>query len=163
MDIPAHLIVHQTQHWILNHHLTSALPGYLMLGSRAPAGSLADLPAAALAELGELQGLIQRILEEQLQPKWLYIGRFGHSPGFPIHFHFIPVYSWVEDAFWADERYRVLQRFGDSSLGGTDGAELTLFIWREFGEAEQAPVIHGPGIDGVIARLREAFGQVACG
>ncbi|SDI99411.1 Diadenosine tetraphosphate (Ap4A) hydrolase [Pseudomonas delhiensis] len=158
MDIPHRLIVHQTQHWTLNHHMASALPGYLMLGSRAAAGSLADLPAAALAELGVLQARTQRILEEQLQPRWLYIGRYGHSPGFPVHFHFIPVYPWVEDAFWADERYRALQRFGNPALGGTDGAELTLFIWREFGEAEQPPAIHGPDIDSVIARLREAFG-----
>ena len=54
MNIPPRFIIHETAHWILNHHMGSALPGYLMLGSKVPVQSLSDLPADALAELGGL-------------------------------------------------------------------------------------------------------------
>lgn len=159
MQIDPAFILHETQHWRLNHHLASKLPGYLMLGAKAPIDSLADMPDAALAELGGLLAKTQRVMETQLKPKWLYISRYGHMPGFPLHFHFIPVYDWVEDAFWQDERYRVLQHFGSQDLAQTltDGAELTLFVWREFGESLTPPAVQEDSFDLVIARLRAAF------
>ncbi len=160
MQIPAGFIIHQTDHWILNHHMASALPGYLMLGSKAPARLLSDLPPAALAELGGLLARTQDALETQLKPKWLYISRFGHEPGYPIHFHFIPVYAWVEALFWDNPRYRLLQTFGsiDNGQALTDGAELTLFIWREFGESPTPPAIEGPSVGEVIEGLRGVLG-----
>ncbi|QRY77399.1 HIT family protein [Pseudomonas sp. PDNC002] len=159
MQIPPSHVIHQTEHWLLNHHLGSALPGYLMLGSTQPVDSLADLPEEALAEMGVLMARVQRTLEQCLQPKWLYIGRFGHSPGFPIHFHFIPVYDWVEELFWADERYRSLEQFAhlEAASSQTDGAELTLFVWREFGEAPVPPPVQGLAIAQVIELLRGRF------
>lgn len=159
MQIDPAFIVYETEHWRLNHHQASTLPGYLMLGAKAPIHSLADMPEAALAELGGLLARVQRVMEAQLNPKWLYISRYGHMPGLPLHFHFIPVYGWVEDAFWRDERYRVLQRFGCHEQGQslTDGAELTLFVWREFGENPVAPVVQGASIDQTIHLLRTAF------
>ncbi len=152
-------IVHETNHWTVNHHMASSLPGYVMLGSKAHANSLTQLPAPALAELGGLMADIQSVLEAQLDPKWLYISRFGHDPRYPIHFHFIPVYEWVEELFWNDARYRLLETFGtqENAQTLTDGAELTLFIWREFGESPTPPAIQGPSIDHVIERLRQSF------
>ena len=152
---PAYILL-ETEHWLLNHHLASKLPGYLMLGAKTPVDSLADMPDAALAELGGLLAKTQRVMEAQLKPKWLYISRYGHLPGFPLHFHFIPVYDWVEDAFWRDDRYRRLQDLGSQDLAKTltDGAELTLFVWREFGESPMPPVIHGPSVAQVIGNLR---------
>ncbi len=32
---PAYILL-ETEHWQLNHHLTTKLPGYLMLGAKAP-------------------------------------------------------------------------------------------------------------------------------
>ena len=159
MQIAPAFILRQTEHWLLNHHQASKLPGYLMLGAQAPIDSLADMPEAALAELGGLLANIQRVMQAQLQPKWLYISRYGHMPGLPLHFHFIPVYDWVEHAFWQDERYRALRRFGAQELQETltDGAELTLFVWREFGESLTPPQIQGPGVEQVIEQLRAAF------
>jgi diadenosine tetraphosphate (Ap4A) HIT family hydrolase len=159
MEVAAQFIIHETAHWILNHHLSSALPGYLMLGSRAHVSSLAELSGEALAELGGLLATIQITLESQLKPKWLYISRFGHDPGYPLHFHFIPVYHWVEELFWKDARYRLLETFAtnDKAQSLTDGAELTLFIWREFGESLEPPAIQGPSITQVIDDLRGAF------
>ncbi|WP_236707768.1 HIT family protein [Pseudomonas sp. Leaf48] len=159
MEVASQFIIHQTAHWILNHHMSSALPGYLMLGAREHVSSLADLPADALAELGGLFATIQKTLETRLKPKWLYISRFGHVPGYPIHFHFIPVYHWVEELFWKDHRYRLLETFAsiENAASITDGAELTLFIWREFGERPQPPAIQGPSINQVIEDLRGAY------
>ncbi|WP_448651874.1 HIT family protein [Pseudomonas fluorescens] len=161
MQIDPAFILHETKHWRLNHHLASKLPGYLMLGAKAPIDSLAAMPAAALAELGGLLANTQRVIEAQLQPKWLYISRYGHMPGFPLHFHFIPVYDWVEQAFWQDERYRLLQNFGSQDLAQTltDGAELTLFVWREFGESLAPPAIRGDSVERVIERLRAALSE----
>lgn len=159
MQIDPAFVLHETRHWRLNHHLTSALPGYLMLGAKAPIHSLADMSEAALAELGGLLATTQRVMEVQLEPKWLYISRYGHMPGFPLHFHFIPVYDWVEEAFWRDERYRLLQAFGAQGQvqALTDGAELTLFVWREFGESATPPQVEGKPVHQVIAQLRAAF------
>ncbi|SAM34186.1 HIT family protein [Pseudomonas sp. 1 R 17] len=156
MQIDPAYILFETEHWLLNHHLASKLPGYLMLGAKAPVDSLADMPDAALAELGGLLAKTQRVMEAQLKPKWLYISRYGHLPGFPLHFHFIPVYDWVEEAFWRDERYRRLQGLGSQGLAKTltDGAELTLFVWREFGESLRPPVIKGLSVEQVIGSLR---------
>lgn len=155
---PAYLLL-ETEHWRLNHHLASKLPGYLMLGAKAPIHSLADMSQAALAELGGLLAMTQRVMEAQLKPKWLYISRYGHMPGFPLHFHFIPVYDWVEEAFWRDERYRMLQDFAAPGIAQaqTDGAELTLFVWREFGESQRPPAVKGDSVGVVIERLRAAF------
>ena len=159
MDIPSRFIIHQTRHWVLNHRMNSALPGYLMLSARAPVHSLAALPTEAQAELGILMAHTQQVMEAQLQPARLYIGRYGHDAGYTIHFHFIPVYPWVEALFWGDERYRALQAFGwtQAAQPQTDGAELTLFVWREFCERPEPPVIQGCSVDEAIALLRRAF------
>lgn len=159
MNIPDRFIIHQTGHWVLNQRINSALPGYLMLSAREPASSLAQLPVEALAELGILMARTQQIIEAQLQPARLYIGRYGHDAGYAIHFHFIPVYPWVEALFWADERYRTLQAFGwmQGAQAQTDGAELTLFVWREFCERPDPPAIQGGSVEEVIAQLRNAF------
>ncbi|MNJ13157.1 hypothetical protein D3C77_73610 [compost metagenome] len=159
MDIPSRFIIHESRYWVLNHRINSALPGYLMLSAKQMTNSLAALPTEAQAELGVLQARIQKTIEDHLQPKRLYIGRYGHDAGYSIHFHFIPVYAWVEALFWADERYRLLQNFGsiDSARPQTDGAELTLFVWREFCERPVPPLVQGPSVDHVIATLRNAF------
>ncbi|QXH54806.1 HIT family protein [Pseudomonas maumuensis] len=159
MDIPTRFIIHESRYWILNQRMDSALPGYLMLSAKQMTNSLAALPLEAQAELGKLQARIQHAIEADLRPKRLYIGRFGHDAGYSIHFHFIPVYDWVEALFWLDERYRLLQTFGsiDSALLQTDGAELMLFVWREFCERPVPPPVQGPCVDDVIAALRGAL------
>lgn len=159
MDIPPRFVIHETRHWLINHRVDSALPGYLMLGAKSMSPSLAALPTEALAELGGLQATLQTTLDEHLQPRHLYIGRFGHQAGHSIHFHFIPVYPWVEALFWSDDRYRLLQTFGslpDNALQA-DGAELMLYVWREFCERPDPPPVQGPGVDEVIATLRSAL------
>ncbi|AJD42810.1 hypothetical protein RGR602_CH03503 [Rhizobium gallicum bv. gallicum R602sp] len=42
--------------------MNSALPGYLMVGSKAPASELSELQASALAELGPLLAKVEDAL-----------------------------------------------------------------------------------------------------
>jgi hypothetical protein len=42
----------------------------------------------------------------------------------------------------------------DADDDETDGAELTLYIWREFCESPTPPAIPRPSIDEVVERLK---------
>lgn len=138
--------------------MDTVLPGYLMVGSKIGTNALYDLPIEALASLGPLLAKAQRAIETLLHPARVYIGRYGHSPGHPLHFHIMPVYDWLEALFWKDERYRVLASFGQpAEEPRTDGAELTFFIWREFCEASNPPPVTGPTVADVVAMMRSAF------
>jgi hypothetical protein len=62
----------------------------------------------------------------------------------------------VEDLFWKDDRYRLLQSFAEGPPEtATDGAELTLFVWREFCERAAPPPVNGPSVFETIELLRE--------
>lgn len=126
-----------------------------MLSAKHDADDLSLLPHAALLALGPLLARLQGALRTIFQPVRIYVGRYGHSPGYPIHFHVIPVHHWVERLFWQDERYRTLQQFaGPARETPTDGAELTLFIWRELCERPGPPNVEGPTVVETIALLR---------
>jgi diadenosine tetraphosphate (Ap4A) HIT family hydrolase len=155
---PRHLVILRTEDWVLNHRVDSALPGYLMLGARMPTNELSRMRPQALAELGPLLAAAQKALTEILQPRHFYIGRYGHMAGYALHFHLIPVCEWVRQSFFGDPRYRVLANLSRHSAAGatdeTDGAELTLYIWREFCANPAPPTVFGPSIDQVVARLK---------
>jgi diadenosine tetraphosphate (Ap4A) HIT family hydrolase len=153
-----HLVILQTEDWVLNHRVDSALPGYLVLGARMPTNDLSVLRPEALAQLGTLLANAQKALNTVLKPKHLYIGRYGHMAGHAIHFHLIPICGWVRQLFFDDPRYRVLRTLSRDSdaldADGTDGAELTLYVWREFCESPIPPPISGPSIHEVVERLK---------
>lgn len=157
---PAHLVVAETDHWVINHRVDSSLPGYFMVGARCETNSLTDLPEAALHELGVHLARLQSVLTELLNPPHIYVGRYGHMAGHSIHFHVIPIYDWVAAAFVADDRYRVLHQFytpgdyDDASDAPFDGAEMTLYVWREFCESNSPPEIIGPSVAEVVERVR---------
>jgi diadenosine tetraphosphate (Ap4A) HIT family hydrolase len=152
---PSHLVIFQTEHWVLSHRVDSALPGYLMLGARMPTNDLSLMPSEALAQLGPLLARAQKALNAILEPAHLYIGRYGHMAGHALHFHIIPVCGWVKQSFFSDPRYRVLRDFDQPSAAGeTDGAELTLYVWREFCENPVPPPVSGPPIHEVVERLQ---------
>lgn len=156
LDIPVRFHVAETEGWLVNHRINSALPGYLMVSSKVFANDLADLTSGALSELGPLLAKVQTALKSVLEAERVYIGRYGHTPGYPIHFHVIPIYRWVEDLFWNDARYRVLETFADGpGETATDGAEMTLFVWREFCERSDPPPINGPSVSRAIELLRK--------
>lgn len=153
-------IVYETAHWRVNHRVDTAYPGYLMAAPRDPrAGSLPDLGPDALSELGPLLAWISRVIETTLQPRHLYLGRFGHQSGHNLHFHIIPIYDWTIRLYHSDPRYRMLKQFyrdtdGDDS---PDGADLTLFVWREFCEGKKPLPPEAPSVARTVETLREAF------
>jgi diadenosine tetraphosphate (Ap4A) HIT family hydrolase len=100
-QIPEHLVILRTAHWILNHRMDSALPGHLMLGARTPVNELSLMHPDALMQLGALMASTQKALNEILAPAHLYISRYGHAPGHALHFHIIPVCGWVRQRFSA--------------------------------------------------------------
>jgi len=157
-SIPPQYLIDQMPDWRVNHRINSALPGYVIISSIADTNSLADLPAEALASMGTVFAKVQHALSDVLGAERVYIGRYGHSPGYPIHFHAIPIYSWVEELFWKDDRYRMLERFAHGpGETPTDGAELTLFVWREFCERPDPPPVSGPSVAESISMLRQAI------
>jgi len=93
-----------------------------------------------------------------LKPEHLYIGRYGHTPGHALHFHLIPICGWVKQLFFDDPRYRVLRKLsrhsGAAGADETDGAELTLYVWREFCESPTPPPISGPSVHEVVERAK---------
>ena len=156
-EIPNELIIKETEHWIVNHRVGTRLPGYMMVGARKETAEVHGLSAEAWTELGPLLGLAQRALSDLFDPEHIYVGRYGHTPGQSLHFHVIPVYDWVLAAFAADERYRVLRSLYTPGVATSDpdGAELTLFVWREFCESKTPPSIQGPSVEETIRLLRE--------
>lgn len=84
-----------------------------MVSSKADTDDLSELSEGALCELGPLLAVAQSALKQELHAQRVYIGRYGHSPGYPIHFHVIPIFDWVEALFWKNERYRLLGTFAE--------------------------------------------------
>lgn len=158
MEIPEHFHITETDGWLVSHRMNSALPGYLMVSSKSDTNDLWELSEGALTELGPLLAAAQKALQQELHAERVYIGRYGHSTGYPIHFHVIPIYGWVEALFWKDERYRLLENFAEGpGETPTDGAELTFFVWREFCERAEPPPIQGLSVSEVIELLRRTI------
>ena len=147
--IPEHLIIHRTEHWTINHRVDTEMPGYLMIGaSDSKVERFQDISEEAAAELGTLIVRATKYVEEELQPKRIFCSRYGYDAGHSVHFHVIPIYSWLEEEFIKDPEYSKLF---------CDGSSLTLFLWREYIEAENKRPIFGPGVEEVIDRLKRRF------
>jgi diadenosine tetraphosphate (Ap4A) HIT family hydrolase len=158
VSISNEFLIAETDGWSVSHRGGSALPGYLMVGCKTDTTELFELPKPHLSESGPLLARAEKALLRELFARRVYIGRYGRSPGYPIHFHVIPIYQWVEILSWESDRYRLLEAFAASSANlSTDGAQLTLFVWREFCERANPPAIVGPDVGAVIERLRNAF------
>ncbi len=148
--IPQEMIVYEAEHWRINHRVNCSVPGYLMIGAKAAnAIELPDLTLPAQREVGPLLTLATKILRTELGADRVYVGRYGHDTGYPVHFHLIPVYSWIVAAYHNDPRY--------ASEPKPDGANLTLFIWREYCENPSPPANPGPSISTAITTLRDSF------
>jgi diadenosine tetraphosphate (Ap4A) HIT family hydrolase len=154
---PADLIVGETKHWIVNHRVGAKLPGYLMIGLRHATASLGEIPPEGLRELGGVMAVVQQAVQEILAPEQVHIARYGHMGGHSFHFHVIPVCAWLKQAFQADARYRVLDSFNTPGVARSeiDGAELTLYVWRELCESKTPPPVEGPPVEEAIQKLRQ--------
>jgi diadenosine tetraphosphate (Ap4A) HIT family hydrolase len=159
---PPELIICETNHWRVNQSVDASLPGYLIVGARDPAAKrFEDLSDDALAKLGALLRDAVQILESTLGPRHVYVSRFGHTPGHSVHFHIIPVYAWVIEAFKRDIRYRILEQFHCPGFADQefDGCDMSLFICREFAESLTPPRSEGPKMDTALELLKKAFAE----
>lgn len=161
---PPHLIVLETVHWRINQRVEAKVPGYLMMAPRdSNAVSFATIHPNALMEMGPVLARVTRAIEDHLHPQYLYVSRYGHMADHNLHLHIIPVYKWMAEAFRKDARYRILQQFYTPGVytsaqdNGFDGAEMTLFIWRELVESSIPPDVQGPTVAQGIEMLRLAL------
>ncbi len=146
---PRELIVAETEHWLVNQRIGCPLPGFLMAGARdGAATSLPLLCDAALAELGLLLARCTAAIESVLGAERVYVARYGHTPGFAVHFHLLPLHAWIVDLYRADSR---------AVMDEPDGPEMARFIDRAFCVDDVAPEIVGPSLDEVLPRLRAAL------
>jgi diadenosine tetraphosphate (Ap4A) HIT family hydrolase len=100
---PRKLILFESRNWRVNQRVDAFVPGYLMMTPVDPrAMSLTTMDDDALREMGPLMAKITRIIEEHLRPRHLYVSRYGHMEGHSFHFHIIPVYDWMAEAFRND-------------------------------------------------------------
>ncbi len=155
---PKEFIVHETEYWSVSHRITTCLPGYLMVTIKTC--GISDFEAFSLEakqELGVVLANSEESVKKLFKPDRVYISRYGHTPDCLMHFHVIPVYSWVEDLFLRDERYRVLERFNYGDDNSSDGAVLTLYIWREFCENPSPPVVPDISVDQAVKMLKSHF------
>ena len=149
--------MYETVHWRVNQRVDSALPGYLIVGAREQeASELAHLSPDALSELGLVLGTVTGTLQRLFQPEHIHICRFGHDLHHTVHFHVIPIYGWVRQAYDRISRQSTAQRRYPTFA---DGASLTLFVSEEFREGRAPCEIVQPNIHDAIFALREAFGK----
>ena len=161
MDIPEEFHIYETEHWLLNHRVNSALPGYLILGAKADTDDISVLPEQALMSLGPLLAATQQTILSVLEPNRVYISRYGHDLGHSFHFHIIPIFNWVERLFWQDARYGSLAEFATpTGTQGTDGVELTFFVCREFCERLDPPEAIGPSVEESVIMLRNEMSKI---
>lgn len=151
-------IVFKTKYWVINHRKDSNISGYLIMQPVNYSTNCSDLSIAALNEMGSIIANTESIIQKLFNPQYIYISKYGHTPRSSFHFHFIPVYQWVIDLFWRDNRYRDLSKFGEPQLKNlTDGAELTFFIWREFCEKQYPTIIQGTPVKEAIEKIKVEF------
>ncbi len=156
---PPELVVGETKHWIVNHRVGAKLPGYLMIGLRHATACLNEIPPEGLRELGGVMAVVQQAVREVLAPEQIHLARYGHTGGHSFHFHVIPICAWLKRAFLADARYRVLDSFNTPGVERSpiDGAELTLYVWRELCESPTPPPVEGSSVEETIRKLRQGL------
>ena len=150
------LVVYETEHWQVNQRVDATLPGYLIVSAKDPnAFELATLSSGALMEVGGVLRTVTAALRTSFKPEHIHVCCFGHSPGHTVHFHVIPVYEWMKQA------YRRMARKDDAVQypNFTDGASLTLFVSEEFTRRRAPCEIPEPSIERAIQTLRDALNR----
>lgn len=126
-------ILWQGNHWNLILVSEYTLPGYLILGARDESlDQFSELSDEQSVEMGRAISLACSVLERCLKPKNILAGRYGLMPGHQIHYHIVPIYDWVFEAFENNEDYKVFETITPPDYpANPDGAALLAFVWRE--------------------------------
>ncbi|MCL8027489.1 HIT family protein [Nocardioides bruguierae] len=90
-DLPVRERVLLTEHWRVAHAFDTAVPGWLVMVPRRHVLALDELPEAALAEMGVLQGRLTAALRLVVGARKTYVMQFSEAPGFAhLHVHLVP-------------------------------------------------------------------------
>ena len=143
---PDEFVIYETEHWRVNHRCDATLPGYVMVGAKDTASDLFNLPHAALIEMGLMLSAVVQALEVNFQPEHIHICRFGHDAGHSLHFHVIPIYDWVREAYCQT-----------NSEIQADGPSLTLFVSENLTKNRAAVNSTGITVKEAIRVLRQTL------
>jgi hypothetical protein len=86
----------------------------------------------------------------------IHVCRYGHDLGHTLHFHVVPIYRWVKDAYARTSSTR------DGSIqypDFIDGHALNLFVSEELRVGAERISVVGPGVEEVIRALRTELGH----
>jgi diadenosine tetraphosphate (Ap4A) HIT family hydrolase len=137
------LIIFQTDHWIASHRSDSRYLGYLMLSSVQKAAEISFLDAMALADLGRILKIMEKLLLSTYTPHKVIMSKLGFTSGFNVHFHVVPI------------SLDLLQELKHTNAE-PDGIDAHLFICRKYCEkvltVDQAALIKTE-----VAKLKEAY------
>jgi len=122
-------ILFADRHFTVSPCRDCALPGYVVVTSRAEADSLAALPPAALAVLGPLLARTERAVSRVMGAERVYCASFGES-GHGLHFHVFPRTAAL---------VRIAPREAGAPEGGVNGPVLLDWARRRFRRAPSDP------------------------
>lgn len=88
LQVPGGLL-HQTDHWIVNHVVGSMNLGTLVLSPRDHVTAIADLTAEAASELGPLLRRTAQVVESILEPEQTYVSSWAHGDHGRKHLHIV--------------------------------------------------------------------------
>jgi ATP adenylyltransferase len=109
LQVPGGLL-HETNHWIVNHVVGPMNLGTLVLSPRDHVTAIADLTTEAASELGPLLRRTAQVVESILEPEQTYVSSWAHGEHGRKHLHIVvqPVTSAVV-AEYGGERSEQLQ------------------------------------------------------
>ncbi|MFK4088589.1 HIT family protein [Kribbella sp. NPDC020789] len=88
LQIPGGL-VHQADHWVVNHVVGSMNLGTLVLSPRDHVVAVADLTVEAADELGPLLRRTAQVVESILEPEQTYVSSWAHGEHGRKHLHIV--------------------------------------------------------------------------
>lgn len=70
---------HQDEHWSVGPHLTSGVPGWIVLYLRRHAPGLSDMTGAELQSMGPVLAAAARAIEAETDAERVYFASFGEN------------------------------------------------------------------------------------
>ena len=88
LQVPGGLL-HQSDHWVVNHVVGSMNLGTLVLSPRDHVVAVADLTVEAADELGPLLRRTAKVVESILEPEQTYVSSWAHGEQGRKHLHIV--------------------------------------------------------------------------
>ena len=131
-------------------------PGYLMISARQPVERLHQLTSKPLNRLGTILMTAEQAISHLFKPDKIMINRHGFTEGHPYHFHLIPIYHWTYDEIYKHPEYLTP---GLRKVDEPDGANFSLFIYREYCEKQRPLPAEAFNFDESMSLVKSYFSQ----